>query len=1003
MNSLFGIPMDTLMVIFSAAFVAAMGMVAALALRERIFLKLALRNIQRRPGRAGLIVAGLMLGTAIVAAAFSTGDTMTHTVRSTVLTSLGNIDEVISVKGAETEATVFVEAPASDVEYFDEALLPFVEEVAAGSDVIDGVAPAIIESVAVQDVTTRQNEPRATVFATDPARMEGFGEIKDVGGGTLSLADLGPNEVYLNDEAANELNASTGDGLAVFAANRSIRLRVGAIAQYDGSGTDGSAVLMPLAAAQGLLEKEGRIKHIIISNEGGALSGADHTDDVIAQLEPTLTPLNLQAEPSKQDALDLAETLGDTFTTFFVTFGTFSIIAGILLIFLIFVMLAEERKGEMGMARAVGTKRGHLVQMFLYEGLAYDLVAAAVGAFLGLAVAYGMVFVMTEAFATFAGVDIMHDFRARSMVVAYTLGVLLTLLVVTISAWRVSVLNIVRAIRNLPEPVLTKGGGLGWAFGVLAILLGVLLTFAGVNAEQAAPFMLGTSLVLIGTVPLLRWMGTPDRVAYTVPGLALVVWWLLPARTLEWIVGELSADFSLFILSGVMVVTGATWTVMYNSDLLLHATMALFGRIRWLAPILKTAVSYPLTSRFRTGMTLAMFTLVVFTVVVMSTVNNAFRTAFDDVETYGGGFDIRATTVPASPVQNLKAAIQESDSLNEEEFDVVAGQSVLSLELRQADLEDADEFESYPVRGLDDEFIMNNNYEFAIVAEGYGSAEEVWRAVAENPGLAVVDPLPVPRRDNFSFGPGVDFRLEGFFIEDDSFEPIKIDVFDPQTSTTFSLTIIGVLKESVELDFILGVSTSQQKLPAALGERAEPTVHMLKLKEGVDASATAEMLDSAFLQSGMEAEAMEDKLADSVAASDTFNYILQGFMGLGLIVGVAALAVISARSVVERRHEIGVLRSIGFRRQTVQFSFLLESSFVSLVGIVMGTALGLAIAFNVIDDSRQQPSWENLGFAVPWLNLLVIFIIVYAAALVASYIPARQASGVYPAAALRYE
>jgi ABC-type antimicrobial peptide transport system permease subunit len=61
------------------------------------------------------------------------------------------------------------------------------------------------------------------------------------------------------------------------------------------------------------------------------------------------------------------------------------------------------------------------------------------------------------------------------------------------------------------------------------------------------------------------------------------------------------------------------------------------------------------------------------------------------------------------------------------------------------------------------------------------------------------------------------------------------------------------------------------------------------------------------------------------------------------------------------------------------------------------------MAFNVIDDTRQQPSWENISFAVPWLNLLIIFAIVYAAALVASYLPARQASSVYPAAALRYE
>ena len=78
----------------------------------------------------------------------------------------------------------------------------------------------------------------------------------------------------------------------------------------------------------------------------------------------------------------------------FTTFGTFSIVAGILLIFLIFVMLAAERRGELGIARAVGTRRGHLVQMFTFEGAAYDLIAAAAGAALGVAVAFGMVLVI---------------------------------------------------------------------------------------------------------------------------------------------------------------------------------------------------------------------------------------------------------------------------------------------------------------------------------------------------------------------------------------------------------------------------------------------------------------------------------------------------------------------------------------------------------------------------------------------------------------------------------
>src|SRR5207253_2186315 len=117
--------------------------------------------------------------------------------------------------------------------------------------------------------------------------------------------------------------------------------------------------------------------------------------------------------------------------------------------FLIFVMLAAERRSEMGTARAVGTQRGHLVEMFLFEGVAYDLLAAAVGAVLGLVIAFGMVQVLSSALAT-TGLHVRYSVRTRSFLLAYAIGVLLTLAVVTASAWRVSRLNVVTAIRNLP-------------------------------------------------------------------------------------------------------------------------------------------------------------------------------------------------------------------------------------------------------------------------------------------------------------------------------------------------------------------------------------------------------------------------------------------------------------------------------------------------------------------------------------------------------------------------
>jgi putative ABC transport system permease protein len=202
---------------------------------------------------------------------------------------------------------------------------------------------------------------------------------------------------------------------------------------------------------------------------------------------------------------------------------------------------------------------------------------------------------------------------------------------------------------------------------------------------------------------------------------------------------------------------------------------------------------------------------------------------------------------------------------------------------------------------------------------------------------------------------------------------------------------------------MVGISTSESTLAAAFPGRIAPTVHYFALGPGVDAERAAKGLESAFLTSGLEAESIQQVVDDSVAASLTFNRLIQGFLGLGLLVGVAALGVISARAVVERRQQIGVMRAIGFRDRMVEAAFLLETSFVALTSIVVGTALGLLLAWNIVRDQQAQPSWENLELVIPWWNLLVIFLVVYAVAIAATLVPAARASRIRPAEALRYQ
>src|SRR5919197_4106050 len=123
--------------------------------------------------------------------------------------------------------------------------------------------------------------------------------------------------------------------------------------------------------------------------------------------------------------------------------------------------------------------------MFVYEGLAYDLIAAAVGALLGIGVAYLMVLAIASAFGGLADVEIAYSVKSTSVVIAYAIGVLLTFAVVAFSAPRVSRMNIVTAIRNLPEPPGGKGRRRRWIRGVIGVVLGLVIVAGGVNSKDA--------------------------------------------------------------------------------------------------------------------------------------------------------------------------------------------------------------------------------------------------------------------------------------------------------------------------------------------------------------------------------------------------------------------------------------------------------------------------------------------------------------------------------------
>ena len=190
--------------------------------------------------------------------------------------------------------------------------------------------------------------------------------------------------------------------------------------------------------------------------------------------------VEIKVDPIKNRSLQFAEMISSGIVVFFTIFGSFSIIVGLLLIFLVFVMLAASRTTEMGIARAIGTKRRHLVQMFTYEGLVYSFGASIVGTGLGILASMLLIQIMIRAFAESDDVTFFYSVTLRSIIVAFAAGFVLTALTVTISAYRVSKLNIVVAIRGLSEELVSDEVPstfqrakmvLKWIFGPLTFAL----------------------------------------------------------------------------------------------------------------------------------------------------------------------------------------------------------------------------------------------------------------------------------------------------------------------------------------------------------------------------------------------------------------------------------------------------------------------------------------------------------------------------------------------------
>lgn len=947
-------------------------------------------------------------------------------------------------------------------EYFPEGEVGRFDALLEGDPRVAAVLPTLLKQATVV-APGRGFRAQMTLLGLPSLAAAAHGAPRSTDGSPFDLAALSASDVLVNGEAAVALNVAPGDRLVVFGLAEEFELDVAGVVRVGELGGSQATLFLPLARLQELAGHPGEINHILVANRGnpaerlrnswsitarlraalldeasaqrlfrsfgapavrqnletqllrstgrqadklqrliGTLDATEATPEFAALAQdPELlsrlaaglgsSPRDLEQGPLfagtaerrfrvldvQQVAQDQADRWASALTGLFVVLGLFSLFTGLLLIVLVFSLLALERRGELGVLRALGGRRRDVIMLLALEGALYSLASSVFGLALGIALAYGLI-ALADRLAAQYGFHLEPAVEAGSLALSFALGWVLTFVTIVFASWRSSRFSIVTAIRDLPDPVSGRAGLRGLLAGALILVGGYVLIKLGFERFWSLAYACGVALAIVGLALLARWLlrrigaRGSERVVLSLAGLGLLTFWYLPVEWLQFLgLPAFGRVLEMSALSGMAMLLGAVWVVAYNVGLL--------RLIRGGASLWRLSTAEVAAHRFRTGMTLAMFGLVMLSLTVAAVLLTVTHMAYGDPQAATGGWDIRAES--PEPPRDLRPELVEG-LLSPEAFFGVGATA------------------TFPVQGLqlDDPAARWRPSQLMTVDEGFaetaptsltGSTIEdpraTWQELTRRPGAALVGAALL------SSGPT---ELRVIAREGREFRPFVLWVRDARASASaVRLEVIGLVDSRGPFgsSVIVGSRTLDGWAPP---DRA---TYYFKAADGESPRELAAGLTLAIPELAAQPLGEEVRLVQGVRGLVTA--VLQAFMGIGLLSGLSALGVISARAVVERRRQFGVLRAIGFTSRAVGLGLLAESGLIALLGALLGVGIGLAVAQGTVEFlSHQHP---ELRFGVPWDQIGGLVLLVLLAALALTLLPAHQAARLSPAEALR--
>src|SRR6059036_4160185 len=191
--------------IAASAVVVGIVLVSILIAARPLLARLAARNIRRRTTRVVIVLLGLLVGTAVISSSLVVGDTLSYIFLEDVYARLDAIDELVS-NSFNGQLFSFAETNFTEI----------AADLVANATPIDGIAPALLKVMPVRNVVGNKGNQQITVMGLNASREGGFGPLTLLDGRTVDTDRLLPAELYANERAAADLNATAGRDLTLF-------------------------------------------------------------------------------------------------------------------------------------------------------------------------------------------------------------------------------------------------------------------------------------------------------------------------------------------------------------------------------------------------------------------------------------------------------------------------------------------------------------------------------------------------------------------------------------------------------------------------------------------------------------------------------------------------------------------------------------------------------------------------------------------------------------------